>query len=331
MGTIRNTANTAYYYWRRNSWLTYPPGWFGSPGIDRVERPIFLLGNQGDGITLISRFLRRHPRVVSVTGNSDYWTGADEMQRAMEWRLPRRISLSGQLFNSDPPHPRLSVPRSWSYGCDDLFKAYHSTEKDANETDRRRFRKAIGECVHRFGKGKPVRFLDKSQVFTLKTRYIQELLSDCDPHFALITRNPYISCFRAASGKAGDMARYSSFLSFEERFDLCIQHWANCMETVLEDAKHLRHFRHWRYEDFLAEPETHTRALCEFVGLDFRDDLLPAPEHRIPFGTKFGDRWYPLRPDNNDAYLEKITRTQLLRVRERCGELAEHFGYAFPG
>lgn len=329
MKLLRKPANTAYYYWRRNNWMFYVPGWWGASKATEIDRPVFLLGNQGDGITLISRFLRRHPQVVSATGNHRYWTGADEMQRSMEYRLPRGLRLSGGLLKTDPPHPRFTMPRSWSYASDDLWEAYHSTEADANPADARRFRKAIAECLHRFG-GEGSRFIDKSQVFTLKTRYIQALLDGCDPFFVLITRNPYVSCFRAASGKAGDMARYSSFLSFEERFEICIQHWTNSTRVVLDDSRHLRHFRHWRYEDFLAEPEANTKELCDFIGIDFRKDQLPAAEHRIPFGTKFGDRWHPLRPDNNEAYLKRMSREQLLKVLDRCGGLAEKMGYPFP-
>ncbi|MDG1302228.1 MAG: sulfotransferase [Opitutae bacterium] len=327
---MKKYFNTAVYFWRRNSWMFYVPGWFRALAGDRIDRPVFLLGNQGDGITLISRFLRRHQQVVSVSGNSDYWTGADEMQRAMEYRLPRLLRLSGSFLGTDPKHSSLTMPRSWSYGCDELWEAYHSTEDDANEVDRVGLKRAIGECIHRYSRSISTRFVDKSQVYTLKSRYIQSLLSESDPYFVLITRDPYASCYRAAMGKAGDMARYSSFLSFEERFELCIQHWKNCMSTILEDSSNLSHFKHWRYEDFLSEPEKNTRELCDFIGLDYQESMLPAPEHTIPFGTRYGDRWYPLRPDNNQAYFDKMTMAQFRQVEAGCGEIAKQFGYTIP-
>ena len=330
MLTIKKCVNTALYYWHRNNWMFYLPGWFRELGVEKIDRPVFLLGNQGDGITLISRFLRRHPEVVSVSGNSTYWTGADEMQRAMEYRLPHSLRLSGSLFKTDPNHPMLSMPRSWSYGCDDLYNAYHSTEGALTEKDRKCFKAVIGECVHRFGRTKTVRFVDKSQVYTLKSRYIQSLLADNDPYFVLITRDPYASCFRAANGKAGDMARYANFLSFEDRFELCLQHWNNCMTTVLEDSLKLKHFKHWKYEDFLSEPEKNTRELCDFIGLTYELNMLPAPEHQIPLGTRYGDRWYPLRPDNNQSYFDKMSTEQFRRVEFVCGATAGRLGYSLP-
>jgi hypothetical protein len=295
-----------------------------------IDRPIFLLGNQGDGVTLISRFLRRNRSVVCVSGNSLYWTGADEMQRAMEYRLPRRLRLSGRLLGTDPPHRVFSQPRSWSYGVDELFQKYHLTEDDWTEGEEQAFRRIIRECLAQYGLVKGPRFVDKSQVFTLKTRFIQRLLSGCSPQFILITRDPYVSCFRAASGKAKDMSRYARFLSFEERFRYCIQHWKNCMDTVIKDSVFLESFSHFRYEDFLLEPEAQTRRLCQLIDLEYDPDMLPAAHHTMPLGTKFGNRWYPLRPENNETYLKKMTEAQLDQVEAQCGTLAKRFGYCRP-
>lgn len=45
-----------------------------------IQRPIFLLGSQSGGLTLLARILRRHASLVYCTGNSRYWAGSDEMQ-----------------------------------------------------------------------------------------------------------------------------------------------------------------------------------------------------------------------------------------------------------
>ena len=320
----------AAYYWKRNNWMLYLPSWWQDYAQTPIDRPIFLLGNQGDGVTLISRFLRRHSQVVSVTGNRTYWSGADEMQRVMELRLPRRLRLAGKLTRSDPPHPRYYQPRSWSYGCDELYEAYHDVEAHATAADARRLKKTIRECLHRYAPGRAARFIDKSQVYTLKTRYLQALLADAQPHFVLFLRDPYAACFRAASGKARDMRWYASFLTFDERFQLCLQHWRNCLATVLADAPHLERFRAFRYEDFLVEPEPRTRELCDFLGLEFEPDMLPAPGQRLPFATKYNERWYPLRPEINQRYYDAQTDAQLDAVERTCGELAARFGYFRP-
>ena len=38
-----------------------------------VNKPIFILGTQGGGLTLISRILHRHPDTVYCSGNSKFW------------------------------------------------------------------------------------------------------------------------------------------------------------------------------------------------------------------------------------------------------------------
>ncbi|MFB6264783.1 MAG: sulfotransferase [Bradymonadaceae bacterium] len=333
IGRLESFANLGWYHCRRSSWMVYPRRFVDDFSDVVVDRPIFLLGNQGGGLTLISRMLRRHPQCVSITGGSDYWSGADEMQRVMAPRLPPELRLAGSVLGGHPPHPCFDPPRSWSYGSDDLVEAYRLTEDDADPETAEQLRSVIAECVHRFGSeedGRGVRFVDKSQVYTLKARYIQALLADSEPHFALITRHPYAASYRAALGKAGDMERYSDFMDFEERLDVCAQHWRNTMQTILEDRSELEHFGHWQFEQFLETPESTLADLCEFAGLEFTEELLPAEDDRIPFGSRFRDRWYPLRPEVNQSYLDDMTDRHVEMIDEYVGELAEELGYERP-
>ena len=103
MKSISFFANLFYYHWKRNNWLFYPLRFFTQFKHINIDRPIFLLGNQGDGLTLIARMLRRHPDVVSITGNHTYWSGADEMQKVMMCRLPASLRLGGRFLCPDPP------------------------------------------------------------------------------------------------------------------------------------------------------------------------------------------------------------------------------------
>ena len=133
-------ANYLYYYWRRNNWLLYPHRFFGDYEGIEMSHPIYLVGNQGDGLTLIARMLRRHQAIVSVTGNHRYWAGADEMQNVMRGRLPRSLRQGGRFICKDFSHETFTPPRSWSYGADDLVEHYRKTATDhddeAAETNR---------------------------------------------------------------------------------------------------------------------------------------------------------------------------------------------------
>jgi hypothetical protein len=287
------------YHFKRLDWIFIHP--FISSKHVKIEKPIFILGNQGGGNTFLSRILRRNTDVVSVGGNNDNWTSADEMQKVFEFKLPFQYKLSSKYFNTDPVHDLYSVPRSWSYGTNDLFQKYHHTEKDLIKTDAKKFRLVIKKCLKRCANGRSARFIDKSQVYTLKSRLIQETLKDSDPYFIFMTRDPIISCYRAAQGKAGDMARYKH-LTMDEKIIACAEHWNNCMRVALDDSKYIENFFQLKFEDLITDPKREVKKVCEFLNLAFDEDMMPQQHHVIPFATRYLDRWWPLRKSVNKKY-----------------------------
>lgn len=328
---LHDAANKLMYAFRRSAWKIDPRRFL--PAVERVaiDRPIFLVGNQGGGLTLVSRMLRRHPSVVSVTGNHRYWSGADEIQNVMRDRVPAGLSLPGSDWQVPRGAEELTPPHSWSYAADALLSSYRRTASDYDDRHAALLRRIIAESVVRHGGGRSgLRFTDKSQTYTVRMPYIHALLEDTDPHFVLITRNPYASCYRAAAGKAGDMARYAARMDMDRRMEVCVQHWSNAMAIALEDGSKLPRFRVFQFERFLEEPEAAVRELCDFVGLSFDPAMVPAEGDTVPFGSRFRDRWYPLRADVNRSYLESIPDRYLALVEERCGPLARRLGYASP-
>ena len=87
----------AGYIYKRNNWIV-DPRWLRSDCFQEefsLNSPVFLLGTQGGGLTLVSRMLRRNREVVSVTGNNGYWSGADEMQAVLR-QNPSRYDASAR-------------------------------------------------------------------------------------------------------------------------------------------------------------------------------------------------------------------------------------------
>jgi hypothetical protein len=272
--------------------------------------------------------LRRHPQIVSVSGNHEYWSGADEMQNVMRSRLPRSLRQGGRFLFRDYPHRRFIPPRSWSYGSNDLIGCYRKTATDYDDGAAKTLQRIIREAICRFGKGENgKRFVDKSQIFSVKMSYIDALLKDTGPYFVLITRNPYATCYRAATGEAGDMRRYAEYMTLDERFAVCVQHWSNVMRRVWEDKDKVSHFTWMRFEDILREPRESLLELCAFLDLPFEEAMVPKAEDSLPFGSKYSRRWYPLRPDVNQKYLDEIPDGYVKAVTEECGAMAEVFGY----
>lgn len=313
------------FYWKRNNWLFNPKAYGVSYADVPIDRPIFLLGNQGDGLTLLSRMLRRNHDVVSVTGKSTFWAGASEMQNAFEPILP--VELSGIRLKA-PRHPRLTPPRGWSYASNELLNLYRNTGADANDFLCRKLRHAIGLALTWNGKGvgQP-RFVDKSQVYTVKMSFIDRLLEDSNPHFVYVTRNPFASIFRSASGVPGDMKRYSKFMDFEERFQIALEHWYNSAVCIEEDRKKVGNFTQVSFENLLQHPEETLRKVCEFAGLKYSVDMVPREHHRLPLGSKSEEKWFPLRVNVNDRYLNSIPSKCIEAISEKCGDFIEAYGY----
>jgi len=320
--------NAIYYLWKRNNWMLDPRSYTGYFSKIPINSPIFLLGNQGDGLTLVSRIFRRHPQIISVTGNSKYWAGADEMMSVYEPILTPE--LSGTDLKA-PYHKTLPAPRGWSYACKDLFNFYRKTEIDANERHKKKLKAAIGMAIaHYSRKSYNPRFIDKSQVFSVKMTFINKLLEDCNPYFIYITRNPFVTIYRAAIGKAKDIMRASKYLSYEERINICIEHWLNVAKSIEEDKNKVKNFLKIKFEDVLTEPKRIIKKICNFIDLKFYKNMLPKPNDKYPLGVRFKERWYPLRTDINRIYLKRIPKYLKNLIFDKCGTYIEKYGYESP-
>jgi hypothetical protein len=311
----------ALYHARRLRWAIRPDVYARS-GRVLIDDPIFIVGVQGSGATLLSRMLRRSPEVVTLSGNHRYWTGADEMQTALGRMLP--AAFSG-LRHSVPPHPVFTGRRGWVYASDELAPLYSRGEADYDESDARRFRRAIQTCIalNAPRSGRRIRFLDKSQSYALKIPLIRRVLSDTRPRFVALARDPYAMCWRAAA-RTTHLSREP--LPLEDRLRVAAEHWANTYAATRDAGGVLT----VRVEDLISGPEPVLRSICEFVDVAFDVDMLPAESHRIPRGTKRGERWYPMRAEVNSLYLREIPAAAVDLIRERVDDVAGPLGYRPP-
>lgn len=309
------------YYFRRNNWL-FDPRFYKKYELECIINPIFLLGNQGDGITFFSRMLRRNDSIVSCSGNSDYWTGADEMQTVFELALSRPFRMTSAILRSDFSDNMVKEPRSWSYAKNDLVSQY--IVENISEKDKLKYLHILAYCLNRFKpRDKSARFLDKSQSYLLKVKAIQDSMKWTNVYFLHVTRDPYVTIYRAATGKAGDLLR-SKNLSFDEKLEIATQHWLNKAKYILEVRNSLKFYKQIKFEDILNDPEFWLKESCSFLDLDFNADMLPQPYHKIPFATKYVSRWYPIRQGANNY---EIPDSIYNKLRVSIGETAHKFGY----
>jgi len=316
--------NSAWFHYRTNRWRFDRRFKSGTPVA--IDRPVYLLGTQNGGLTLLARILHRHPQAISVTGGHRYWAGEDEAQDAMVDILPedfgwRRIDLAG--------YP--SRNHSWVYGNDAFLPYYRRRVGEVDAGAAARYRRILQGIQRQHGSGQ--RFIDKSQSLTLRVGALQEALADRKPYFVLISRNPYAVIWSQVT-KNGVLEELD--LSIEEKVVIASQHWRNSMQAALEDAEanpEIR-LRHWTFESMLTEPVRVLSEICEFTGLDWRPEILPSATDTIPWGSRYDafnkSKWYPLRTDVNDRYLAELPQSARAIINDTCGVLAKRLGYTEP-
>ncbi len=310
------------YFLKRNSWVFHL--FRDLKGVN-IKDPIFLLGCQGDGLTFISRVLRRNINIISSTGNSKYWTGADEMAAIYEPYLSKNLRSSGFLTRDKVNHPIFKSPRSWTYANNDLIQHYRIEYSNLKSWEIHRFINSIKLALKRFGTSK--RFIDKSQIFTINLKCINQILVKSNPYFILITRNPYVSIYRAAMLMDRDDLKKNKELKFEEKLRYCSEHWNNSMSHSLKDSLNVNNFHILRIEDFLIDPEIKTKELCKFLNLQFSGDMLPKKNQKIPYFTRYNSRWYPIKRDLNSKYKNEIKNAYLQIMRKTIEPIAVKLGY----
>jgi hypothetical protein len=318
--------NNLYYAYRRNNWIFDFKWFFKNYDKIKVDKPIFLLGTQGGGLTLVSRMLRRHKKVVSVTGDHEYWAGADEMQNVFWPILPPELSGIKHNFPSDD---KLLPDRGWLYASDRFIQDYRNTHDDVTEELKEKFVKLLKWNLNRQSKNENgKRFIDKSQVFTVKVSFINELCRELDPKFLLVTRNPYAMCVRALKHDMYKIIKEKS--GRNKALEVASQHWANSMKYALQDKQVVDNFLVVRFEDLLMETEKYLKIICDFVELDFKENMIPQSHHKYPFGSQRLSRWYPLRTDVNQKYLKDLNNADIEIIDRYCREYVDKFGYQKP-
>ena len=300
-----------------------------------IDRPIFLLGVQGGGGTLIARTLYRHPQAVYAGGNSRFWAGIDEIHNCHHTirDLPEElIHRSAQFHNLEGKldcHPVFGYQRYWLYAVDELFPLYRRTADQANAVSRAGLERVVRKVIRAYAPDvRTARFVDMSQLYTIQAGYVAELLRDTRPKFILLSRNPYATCARAVV-KEYDVRGTRRTLSREERIRFAVEHWDNSLRTALADGASLSlPLLHVRYEDFLDDPQSVVRRMSEFAELEFDPRQVPGPGQPLPLGSEPDAKWYPLRRGENRLYLDEAGPDLIRTLNERSADLIARLGYS---
>jgi hypothetical protein len=297
----------------------------------RIDRPIFIVGVQGGGATVVARCLHRHPKTVYVAGNSDYWAAHDEIHNSSHIHdLPEILTHRSLHFgNADTglaAHPRFGLQRAWLYATDELLPLYRRGAEDVDAPTRTAFRRVLSKIILAYAHDPDdCRLVDKSQLYTIQIPYVARMLDDARPRFVLLARDPYAACARAAAKEYGP-ARGAFLSSPEERLACAVEHWSNSYRLALEAGRTVP-LLVVRYEDFLADPAGEVRRICEFAELEFSPELVPAAGQTPPLGSVEPDKWYPLKRSENTHYTRDADPRLIRALAVRAADVIEALGY----
>lgn len=298
----------------------------------KIDRPIFILGVQGGGGTLLARCMQRNPKIVYASGNARNWSGPDEIHNSphlydMPNCLVHRSYHFGTVDESVRHHPIFGYQRSWLYAIDELIPESAKEVEDADPDLARRLRQVIARIIQAYADDpEDCRFLDKSQLYTIQAPFLAKLLEDTQPKFVLLARDPYASCQRAVFKEYG--AERGGYIAddLQTRIRVAVEHWCNSYRRAHEAGAQLTMLR-VKYEDLLDDTEPTLRRICEFCELDYDPRQLPAPGQRFPLCFPEDPKWYPIKRDENSSYLRRLDPRLAQALNERAGDLIETLGY----
>lgn len=301
-----------------------------------VERPIFLLGTQGCGLTLLTRMLHRHEDIVTVGGGRAFWVGNNEMDKQYIGALPESFVLRSPGYRSpvfkkhmrgtEYEHPVFGNERNWVYACDDLANQYRKTEEDWSREEEVALKTAIKESIRAYAADvKAARFLDMSQTFALKVPLLRKIFPDAA--FVVQTRNPYAVCFKEALDNSYAWRRKTSM---SKKLRLFSEQWYNTYAYAFADLEKAKSTVFVSYEGLVKNPRKVLTDVTHTLGLDFSEDMLPQERHTLPMGAGERHKWFPIKEGLNEKYLSRIGRNHALEIKEKVEPLASKLGYPCP-
>lgn len=175
-------------------------------------------------------------------------------------------------------------------------------------------RKVYFAEVARYIKLQPGNLLvDKGPLHTTDVHIIWRMFPQAK--FILAIRHPCDVCFSCFMQNFQINEAMSSFLTLEST----AQTYREVMQTWLDAVRLLPlDYHRVRYEDLVADFETETRALLDFLGVGWNDSVLGHTEHAIKRGTI------------NTASYHQVTQPIYQHAKYRWKRYAKHFESVLP-
>jgi hypothetical protein len=286
----------------------------GSGGPGGATPPVFIIGFQRSGTTLLRLMLDNHPDLAIPLDTTGLWSRTetrlgsygDLSQPAARERLVTDLLQEERIRLWEVPLSAEEVLTRWTTSdFSGLIAAFYQSY-------------AAHRGKRAWGDKDPGNMLRMAQI----SRWFPRSL------FLHIIRDGRDACLSQLRQDFG----YDDVLP-------CASAWREQIWWVREIGAVLGPSRYFelRYEDLVNAPETHLRAICRFLGLDYSDQMLQYHqnvEQSVPDSKRH--LWPMLtdqpRADNTEQWKKKMTAGQRICFEKRAGSVLHALGYpTLPG
>ncbi|WJW76275.1 sulfotransferase [Thiohalobacter sp. IOR34] len=260
------------------------------------SRPVFILGLNKSGTSLLYLILSRHPSLSAIRSFKPP-KGNLHKRKAMLFMENYGIGEGQQIPGIPEKMGLKSGPGRWALPRFQL--EYRLTEEDVEEGDAIMLANAYSGAMVDSSR----RLLEKSPPNILRCRYLQALFPDAT--FLAIVRNPHANV--AANAK-----KRSNWGGVREQ----AEHWNQAYSFLLEDMSSLNSFMLIKYEDLVCNTE---KVLGDvFTQCDLECDLGIIDRSEI-------------KSDVNDKLLALLNDEDKRLINIICGSTMREYGYSTLG
>ena len=281
--------------------------------ITLQERPVFVIGSERSGTTLIMAILGCHPRIAvpevtwyyprfkpylhtygNLANKDNFRTLALEMAHGL--RMPYwRMDIDPDTFADEITQRAAEIEQSFAGVFAAMFERY-----------------AAHEDKPRWGEKTPYNIF-----------YLDQILEDFpNAQFVYIYRDGRDASAELLDSAFGPTNIYSAARIWKDGQDAALAFRKKLSDDQWFDIK---------YEELVLEPVDHLQRLCSFLGEDYTDDLMAF--HTTPTAKRRGatkDNWalaHPITDRHVDIYREQLSLRDQKIMSWVAGDMLRELGY----
>lgn len=247
---------------------------------------VFLVGCYNSGTTIVRDIIRSHPEIGGMPREGVRFTDAFADMQYGGW----------------------------------IRMAYHNRQLPPSFFDTEKCRRKLGRDWGFWAKKQETCFLDKSITHSFRLPFLQDLFPSAK--FVAITRDGYCSSegvLRRAKPEGDAKALLGSDAY---PVSLCAKQWSFINRKIDEFSKGNPDCYHFRFEDFVENPESTIRSIFEHIGVD--GSIVSCENGVLSVGVKK----FPIKNTNPESRDRFISRCNSLEdFDQSAADMMRAFGY----